>query len=215
MSKTNTSHPPKPRKSTPWNKGKSIGQMKPFTPQQVRTIKELLTAEENQRDLALFSVAIDTMLRSSDLLKLTVQDVRNHDGTIRREFQVKQKKTGKGNLVSISAKTKEVLDKWIRATNKYDDDYLFTGTTDKTRHTPLSYGYLTRLVKKWARSAKLIPKEYSTHSLRRTKAAYVYKMTGNIEAVRLLLGQKDVSATSYYLNIDKRQALDISESFEL
>jgi integrase len=56
-------------------------------------------------------------------------------------------------------------------------------------------------------------KLYSTHSLRRTRASLIYRKTGNIEAVRLLLGQKSVVSTSNYLNLDKQEALKIGREF--
>ena len=52
------------------------------------------------------------------------------------------------------------------------------------------------LVKKWVTAARLDPADYSSHSLRRTKAAIIYEKTKNIEAVRELLGQTSVAATS-------------------
>lgn len=54
----------------PWNKDKAVGQMAPFTPEQAGVIRSLLTAEKKIRDLALFNMALDTMLRASDLLPL-------------------------------------------------------------------------------------------------------------------------------------------------
>ena len=72
----------------PWNYGKAIGQKRPLTPNQVRLIKQILDAEGNLRDLALFSTAIDTMLRGVDLLALTVDDVMTHDGLIREEVRI-------------------------------------------------------------------------------------------------------------------------------
>ncbi|MCP4306642.1 MAG: integrase, partial [bacterium] len=54
----------------PWNKGRAVGQKTPFTPAQVWKIRKDLELKEAWRDLALFSVGLDTMLRSSDLLAL-------------------------------------------------------------------------------------------------------------------------------------------------
>jgi hypothetical protein len=63
------------RKSTrgtrPHRPCKSVGQKRPFAPEQVQLIKRTLDVDGNLRDLALFSTAIDTMLRSIDLLRLT------------------------------------------------------------------------------------------------------------------------------------------------
>lgn len=64
-------------------------------------------------------------------------------------------------------------------------------------------------------AARLDPGDYSSHSLRRTKAAFVYAQTSNIEVVRELLGQKSTAETSAYLGIDHRQALDLAKTFTI
>ncbi len=79
----------------PWNKDKAVGQMAPFTPAQAGVIRSLLTAEKKIRDLALFNMARDTMLRASDLLPLRVIDITDHNGDVVQEFNIKQKKTGR------------------------------------------------------------------------------------------------------------------------
>lgn len=199
----------------PWNKGKAIGQKKPLTPDQVRLIKQLLDAEGNLRDLTLFSTAIDTMLRGVDLLPLTVDDVMTHDGVIRQEFRIMQRKTHKGTLVALSNKTQGVLQRWIKESMKTRHDYLFTGIR-KSKNQPISTKQYRRLVKKWVGYARLDSQEYSSHSLRRTKAALVFELTGgNHEVVRQLLGQSSIASTSTYLNVDGKQALDIAKGIEL
>ncbi|AFL54166.1 DNA integration/recombination/inversion protein [Sinorhizobium fredii USDA 257] len=59
------------------------------------------------------------------------------------------------------------------------------------------------------------PKRYGTHSMRRTKAAHIYKKTGNLRAVQLLLGHKKLESTVQYLGIEVDDALAISEQVEL
>jgi integrase len=61
----------------------------------------------------------------------------------------------------------------------------------------------------------LDPKAYSTHSLRRTKAALIYKRTGNLRAVQLLLGHTEIESTVRYLGIEVDDALTISEQTEI
>ena len=82
----------------PWNKGTPQGRKTPLTFEQVRTIKSLLSSEKAVRDLVLFSVAIDTMLRSCDLLALRVCDVVDKDGNVHDTFTVGQDKV-KGRAV--------------------------------------------------------------------------------------------------------------------
>jgi len=61
----------------------------------------------------------------------------------------------------------------------------------------------------------LDPKRYGTHSMRRTKASLIYKETGNIRAVQLLLGHTKLESTVRYLGIEVDDALAISEQVEL
>jgi hypothetical protein len=56
---------------------------------------------------------------------------------------------------------------------------------------------------------------YGTHSMRRTKAAQIYKKTGNLRAVQLLLGHTKLESTVRYLGIEVDDALSISEQVEL
>ena len=200
----------------PWNRGRAVGQMHPLTTEQVRTIRFLLQADSNPRDLALFCTAIDTMLRASDLLSLLVSDVTNHEGNVKEEFNVRQRKTGVGTVVGISPETRDAIARWIAYADRLPQQPLFSGhrggPNSALSDEPLSRCQYRKLVKKWVTAARLDPGDYSSHSLRRTKAAIIYEKTKNIEVVRELLGQKSIAATSAYLNVGKRQALDLAKT---
>ena len=51
--------------------------------------------------------------------------------------------------------------------------------------------------------------------MRRTKAAQIYKKTGNLRAVQLLLGQTKMGSTVRYLGIELEDALEIAETIEI
>jgi integrase len=57
----------------------------------------------------------------------------------------------------------------------------------------------------------LDPYFYGTHSLRRTKATLIYKKTGNLRAVQLLLGHTKIESTVRYLGIEVDDALAVAE----
>ena len=59
-----------------------------------------------------------------------------------------------------------------------------------------------RLVAKWIAGIGLDPHVFGTHSLRRTKATLIYRRTGNLRAVQLLLGHKKMESTVRYLGIE-------------
>jgi integrase len=56
---------------------------------------------------------------------------------------------------------------------------------------------------------------FGTHSLRRTKATLIYRKTGNLRAVQLLLGHTKVESTVRYLGIEVDDALTIAEQVDI
>ncbi len=61
----------------------------------------------------------------------------------------------------------------------------------------------------------LPPEDYGTHSLRRTKASIIYKATGNLRAVQILLGHAKIDSTVRYLGVDVEDALELAERTEV
>ena len=72
-----------------------------------------------------------------------------------------------------------------------------------------------RLLSDWLTSIDLDPHVYGTHSLRRTKATLIYRRTGNLRAVQLLLGHTKIESTVRYLGIDVDDALAIAEQVDV
>jgi len=72
-----------------------------------------------------------------------------------------------------------------------------------------------RIVHRWGARAGLDSSAYGTHSMRRTEKAQIYKKTGNLRAVQLLLGYTKLESTVRYLGIEVDDALSISEQVEL
>jgi integrase len=195
----------------PWNAGKSVGQKKPFTPRQIEMLKEFLGNAGEIKELALFSLGIDSMLRCSDLLKLTVQDVSDFKGKIKSTIQLRQKKTSQGHQVRIGKSTIKALEDLIRKEKKYEDDFLFT--TERYPRKAMGRGYYSKLVKEWCQFLHLDARDYSTHSIRRSRAKIVFKATHNIEVVRQLLGHKSVASTSTYIGQTQDETFELYEKF--
>lgn len=61
----------------------------------------------------------------------------------------------------------------------------------------------------------LEPSGYGTHLLRRTKVAEIYRKTGNLRAVQLLLGHAKVDSTVRYLGVELEDALSIAERIDI
>jgi len=72
-----------------------------------------------------------------------------------------------------------------------------------------------RLVSGWIASIGLDPSFFGTHSLRRTKATLIYRRTGNLRAVQLLLGHTKIESAVRYLGIEVDDALAIAEQVDV
>ncbi len=77
--------------STPWNKGKLIGQKPPLKLREIWAIRIRLQLKKETRELAIFNLAIDSKLRSCDLVKLMVRDVYHGNGISPRAMILQQK----------------------------------------------------------------------------------------------------------------------------
>jgi len=96
-----------------WNKGRIVGQERPLKPKHAWAIRVRLELAENHRDLALFSLAIDSKLRGCDLVKMKVVDVMA-SGQIKERTSVLQSKTQKPVRFEISEGTRAALARWMR-----------------------------------------------------------------------------------------------------
>ena len=170
----------------PWNKGKLTGAKPPLRPKHVWSIRTKLQIEGRTRDLAMFNLAIDSKLRGCDVVAIRVEDVAAGGYTADRAT-VRQRKTGRPVRFELSERTRQAVDDYLKATGKRPGEFLFTGRRAPNRN--MTTRRYARLVSEWIGSVGLDPRLFGTHSLRRTKATLIYRRTGNLRAVQLLLGR--------------------------
>ena len=197
---------------TPWNKGKLIGAKPPLRPKHVWSIRTKLQIAARTRDLALFNLAIDSKLRGCDVVALKVEDVAPSGYAVDRA-SVRQKKTGHPVKFELTELTRQAVNDYIRVARKKSGEFLFAA-----RHSPdgcMSTRQYARLVSEWIASIGLDPNLFGTHSPRRTKATLIYRRTGNLRAVQLLLGHTKIESTVRYLGIEVDDALAIAEQVDV
>jgi integrase len=90
---------------------------------------------------------------------------------------------------------------------------LFTGRRGPGRY--LTTRQYARLLSEWIADIGLDPSLFGTHSIRRTKATLIYRRTGNLRAVQLLLGHTKVESTVRYLGLEVDDALTIAEQVDI
>jgi integrase len=126
---------------------------------------------------------------------------------------VRQKKTGRPVRFELTELTRQAIDDYIRLAGKKPGEHLFVGRRGQGQcMTTRQYA---RLVSEWIASIGLDPLMFGTHSLRRTKATLIYRRTGNLRAVQILLGHTKIESTVRYLGIEVDDALAIAEQIDV
>ena len=101
----------------PWNKGKLTGPKPPLKPKHVWAIQAYLELSHRTRNLALFNVAIDSRLRSCDVVTLKVSDIAPHGYTMNRAT-VRQHKTGRPVKFELTDPTREAVDAYLTSSKR-------------------------------------------------------------------------------------------------
>ena len=164
------------------------------------------------RDRALFDLAIDSKLRGCDLVKIKIGTLVSGPN-IRTRAMVIQQKTGRPVQFELMSDARGSLLAWLERRGGTVNDFAFLCRIDHSDH--LSTRQYARLVDEWVTAIGLRGEEYGTHSLRRTKASIIYKETGNLRAVQILLSHTKIENTVRYLGVDVEDALELAEGTEI
>ncbi|NML91266.1 tyrosine-type recombinase/integrase [Sphingobium sp. TB-6] len=203
---------PAVRERVSWNAGRKVGAKRALKPRQIWAIRFFLDQHGRVRDRALFDLAIDSKLRGCDLVKIRISDIVC-DRKIRTRATVVQQKTGRPVQFELMDDARASLLKWLELRGGSLEDFAFPSRTDHAAH--ISTRQYARLVDEWVMGIGLPSEDYGTHSLRRTKASIIYKATGNLRAVQILLGHTKIESTVRYLGVDVEDALTLAEGTEI
>jgi integrase len=160
----------------------------------------------------MFDLAIDSKLRGCDIVRIRVGDLVA-GGRIRPRAIVIQQKTGRPVQFELLEPARASILAWLECRGGSLDAFAFPSRTDHAAH--ISTRQYARLVDEWVTGIGLRREDYGTHSLRRTKASIIYKRTGNLRAVQILLGHTKIESTVRYLGVDIEDALALAESTEV
>jgi site-specific recombinase XerC len=185
----------------PWNEGRLFGAKRALKQQQVWAIRFWLDQHRRLRDRALFDLAIDSKLRGCDVVR------------VRNRAVVVQQKTKRPVQFELMDTARKTMRAWLERRGGTLNDFIFPSRNDYMAH--MSTRQYARLVHEWVVGIGLPAQDYGTHSLRRTKASIIYKATGNLRAVQILLGHAKIDSTVRYLGVDVEDALELAERTEV
>jgi integrase len=122
---------------------------------------------------------------------------------------VMQQKTERPVQFEMTGATRLAIEAWIAKAQLKVGDFLFPSRIQQSSH--IGTRQYARIVDGWVEEIGLDNASFGTHSMRRTKAALIYRRTKNLRAVQLLLGHRKLESTVRYLGIEVEDALEMAE----
>jgi len=158
----------------------------------------------NHRMVLLIEFGIKTLLRYSDISRITWSDVLGKETLILNE-----KKTNKRREITIGRTLKEsiiISYNELKHPNKEELIFLYT-----LQHTNL-------LLKEGGKDVKIRNKNISTHSLRKSGSRFIWENNGHSDEYLIklsaILNHSSTSITRRYLGISREEIKDIYQSFD-
>ena len=159
------------------------------------------------RNRALLLVAVQSCLRSVDLLNLNWFDMLADDGQVHVHWDVIQQKTGASVKIELPPETREAIREYAQSA-AHHFGHLLTLTSPlfpplSSKHPwpehRLSYSSYVKMVKAWVAEIGLDERRYGTHSLRATLPSAYYEHTRDPMGAMKLFGHRSLTATADYL----------------
>lgn len=157
-----------------------------------KEIEAMKAALVRNRDKLLFALGINSALRVSDLLKLTVGDVRGKETLTMRET-----KTNKSKEFALNNSIQKAVKAFVPADAK-DTDYLFPQLRNKEK--PMSRVQAYKVLNEAAQAAG-IDGQIGTHTMRKTFAYHAYKAGVDLALLQKILNHSSQAETLRYIGI--------------
>lgn len=176
---------------------------------QIDAIKKVLKAG-NIRNYALFTLGINSGLRISDLLKLTVAEVIDEKGKVKDRISIREKKTGKAKDFPLGKTAKRALSEHLLTWVHKPDDYLFQSKKGGALTRQQAYNIINDTAR-----AVGIQEKIGTHTLRKTFGYHAYQNGTDITRIQKLLNHSAPSVTLAYIGITQEELDDVYLTLEL
>lgn len=187
---------------------------------QINSMKRALKSK-SLRDYCLFTVGINTGLRISDLLALSINDVLIPCGARRYKVAsrvtVREKKTGKRRDMILNTPARSAISSYLRQRRwKSMEEPVFLSRKHNPDGTPKS---LSR-VQVWtvlsdAAHRAGIEDAVGTHTMRKTFGYFRYKAGRPLEEIQKMFGHSHGYITLAYIGITREQIEDSYRKIEL
>ena len=169
-------------------------------------IKELLKGQP--RNLALFTLGINTNLRAGDLSRFKIHHLI--DLQPGKSFEIREKKTKKIRRITLNEAGYRAIQPLIESAENPDDP-LFKS---QRGHKALTVSSINRLVKTWCKQIGL-KGNYGSHTLRKTWGYHAYMAGVDLPRLMTCFNHSTQRQTLDYLCIQDSQIQEVYLKVEL
>ncbi|MBA7540763.1 Tyrosine recombinase XerC [subsurface metagenome] len=178
----------------------------------IKQIRGNLFRQKNPRDYLLFVFGINSGLRIGDILSLKLGDIKNSQGDLKDDLDIKEQKTGKTRKVFFNKQIKEAINHYLKKTDIFDlDQYLFTSEKSK-KNKPITRIRAYQLINKWCKDTGLNCK-VGGHTLRKSFGYHLRKQGISIEQISSLLNHQNIKVTFRYIGINQDEDKEVINGF--
>ena len=166
---------------------------------------------EGLRDFALINLLARTALRTVEIAKAQIQDIRQEAGQTVLWIQGKGHQE-KDQYVLLTAETESPLRRYLQARAKElgtpaPEDPLFVSLSDRNRKEGLTTRSISRIAKSRMRDVGLDSKKMSAHSLRHTAITLAIQGGASLEQTQAMARHTDPKTTMiYFHNLERIQS---------
>ena len=175
-----------------------------LTPEEINRLIRYFKRLGNHQMELLIEFGTKTLLRYSDLSRITWEDVIGRETLVLNE-----KKTNKRREITLGKSIRERIEMvHNQLGNPNNEEFIFN----------YSLQYVNRLLKEGGKDVKIRNKNISSHSFRKSGSRYIWESNGNSDEYLIklssILNHSSTSITRRYLGISKEEIKNIYDSFD-
>jgi integrase len=183
----------------------AMEKLEPISSDMLKKYLKTLNALSGPKFALLAYLGVETGLRTGDLLRVTYRPFCGLLGA----FKIKEQKTGKFNLVTLTEPVKKAVQDYQQMTGSKESDFIFA--SDKNKQEPMHRSTVYRHLTRAGKACGL--KRIGPHSLRKTFAQQLYlDSNGDLKLVQKKLNHKNEQTTLFNYLMTEKTTKDILDA---
>lgn len=177
------------------------------TKDEIGMIEHLLRKHGDDIYADIWRFGVNTALRIGDLLSIRMQDAIERD-----VLTLTEQKTGKSREITLNGKAKSIIAR--RFAENPNDTWLFQAKGNRARSLakPISRETVAR---KFAEVGEIMGIKLSTHSMRKSRGALMYRDGVSVETICKVLNHSSPAVTMHYIGLDRTTVARTYTDYEL